>query len=105
MINHEQFSHGLKFLFQTVITGYRLHAMEHYPYAVFTGQEADTMTVEVFEVINPDVERDIHNLELEVGYYLDTVVIHGESVGIYLYEEAGSEPLVKGGDWVQFFGS
>lgn len=104
MENFEQFRHGLRFRFQTVIAGYRLHAMSHYPYAVYTGREEDKMTVEIFEITNAGVEKEIHALETRVGYILDTVSIEGVPTGIYLFPQAGPEPLVQEGDWVKFFG-
>ena len=105
MSNFHEFERGLQFLYQDVIRGFQLYEMEHYPYAVRTTDPEDTLTVEVFKVIDSEVEELIHNLEMGVGYYLDEVEIHGQQVGIYLFENAGREPLVKGGDWVQFFGS
>ncbi len=105
MVNYEAFESDLSFLFLEVIPGFQLYKMEDYPYAVRTGNPGDFLTVEVFQVINPETERSIHTLEIEVGYFYDEVVIRGNRVGIYLFESAGPEPLVKGGDWVQFFGS
>jgi hypothetical protein len=40
-----------------------------------------------------------------VGYCYDEIVLRNEAVGIYLFARAGTEPLVKGGDWIKFFGS
>ena len=105
MANYDEFENGLHFLYQEVISGFQLYQMEFYPYAVRTGDKNDFLTVEVFEVTNPEVERSIHALETRVGYYYDEVEIHSRQVGIYLFETAGREPLVKGGDWVKFFGS
>ncbi len=105
MSNYEQFESGLEFLYMESIPGYRLFAMENYPYAVRTGHPADLLMVEVFRVTRREVEQAIHELELQVGYYYEEVIIHGEPVGIYLFKNMGSEPLVKSGDWVKFFGS
>ena len=105
MVNYKRYAKGLKFLFQEAIPGYQLYEMEHYPYAVKTGSPADFITVEVFEITDPAIERAIHQLELSVGYYYDEVMIHQKQIGIYLFRDRGQERLVKGGDWVQFFGS
>ena len=105
MVNYDEFKNGLRFLYLEVISGFQLYQMKHYPYAVRTGDKNDIITVEVFEVTNPEVERSIHALEIGVGYYYDEVEIRSRKVGIYLFETAGPEPLVKGGDWVKFFGS
>ncbi len=105
MSNHQRFDHGLSYLFVELLPGYRLHAMRHYPYAVKTGLKSDITVVEVYKIVDPAVERAIHELELSVGYYYDEVDIHGVRTGIYLYSETGPEPLVEGGDWVKFFGT
>ncbi len=104
MINHRRYEKGLKFISVEVITGYKLYAMDAYPYAVRTQDDSDTLTTEIFRVTDPVVERSIHDLEMSVGYYYDEIVLHGRRVGIYLYEKAGHETLVKSGDWVKFFG-
>lgn len=105
MTNYRYFEKGLEFQYTTVIPGFRLHALEDYPYAVRTGHPDDRLTVEVFKVTDPQVERAIHALEEEVGYRYDEVVLGDQMVGIYLYEKAGTEPLVESGDWIKFFGS
>ncbi len=104
MSNYLKFAPGMRFLYEEVIPGYQLYAMRHYPYAFKTGSANDFITVEVFKINDPDAERAIHDLEISVGYYYDEVDIHGESTGIYLFRQRGTEPLVKGGDWVKFFG-
>ena len=105
MSNYDEFKESLDFQFLTVIEGFRLYGMQHYPYAIKTDNPSDRLTVEVFKVTNPEVEKSIHALEIEVGYYYDEVEIMGSQSGIYLFTEAGTDPLVKEGDWVKFFGS
>lgn len=105
MSNHRRYKHGLDFLFQETIRGYRLHAMRYYPYLVRTGKRTDLTVVEVFKIIDPEVEKEIHALELSVGYHYEEVKIRRRNIGIYLFKNAGQEPLVKEGDWVKFFGS
>ena len=105
MRNYQNFESSLGFLFQEIISGFQLYALEKYPYAVKTDSASDLMVVEVFKVINPEVEKSIHALELSVGYYYDEIKIREGNVGIYLFKKTGTEPLVKSGDWVQFFRS
>ena len=105
MSNYGQFENGLLFLFQETIGGYKLYALEEYPYTVRTGNSSDLITVEIFRVVDSAVEKAIHELEIGVGYYFEDVLIRGEKTGIYLFEKAGPEPLVESGDWAQFFGS
>ena len=105
MSNYQDFESSLEFLFQEIISGYQLYALEKYPYAIKTDSASDLIVVEVFKIINPEVEKSIHALELRVGYYYDEIKIRDGNVGIYLFKKAGTETLVKSGDWVQFFGS
>ena len=105
MSNYKHFERSLEFLYQEIISGYQLYAQEKYPYAVKTGNDSDLITVEVFKITNPVMEKRIHELELHVGYFYDEVKIRDQKVGIYLFKKAGTETLVKSGDWVLFFGS
>lgn len=105
MTNHRRYSKGMELVFTEFLTGYRLHAMRWYPYAVRTGNPDDYMLVEVYRLTDKATEQAIHDLELSVGYHYDEVLLRDQSVGIYLFRESGAEPSVKGGDWVKFFGS
>lgn len=105
MSNHRRYKEGLEYLFSESVAGFRLYALPGYPYAVKTGSPGDIITVEVHRALDPTTERAIHDLEVGVGYVYDEVTVRGLRVGIYLFESAGAEPLVEGGDWVKFFGS
>lgn len=105
MDNYTAYHEGLEYLFTETLPGYRLHALEWYPYAAKSKHPDDSIVVEVFRATDPEVEKAIHELELDVGYVYDEVIVRGTSTGIYLFEKAGPEPFVKGGDWVKFFGS
>jgi hypothetical protein len=104
MINHGQYRHAMQYLYTETLPGYRLHAMEHYPYAVHTGRLEDVLIAEVYHVTDHQAEQEIHDLELGVGYSYAEVMVRGRSTGIYLFDSSGPEPLVQGGDWVKFFG-
>jgi gamma-glutamylcyclotransferase (GGCT)/AIG2-like uncharacterized protein YtfP len=103
MSNYLPLAHGLEFLMETKLPGFRLYALASWPYAVRTNNPDDMITVEIFHVHNRAVEKAIHELELGVGYYYDEVSLEDGQVGIYLYRHAGPETLVEGGDWVKFF--
>lgn len=105
MSNHRRYKAGLEYLYTDSLTGYRLYALPGYPYAVRTGDPRDVITIEVHRVVDPVIEQAIHQLEIGVGYFYDEVKVRDQNVGIYLFEKAGTEPLVEGGDWVKFFGS
>ncbi len=95
----------MSLLFVEQVPGYALYAMRYYPYAVKSGNPDDRIVVEVYKITDSATEKAIHALELSVGYYYDEVMIRDQRTGIYLFEKTGPEPLVKGGDWVKFFGS
>src|SRR5882757_9612281 len=105
MINYLEFETALEFLYKETISGYLMYAMDSFPYAVKTDNPSHMITVEVFKIVNPDVEQSIHRLEMREGYYYDEVKIRTINTGIYLFKNAGSDPLVKSGDWVDFFGA
>jgi gamma-glutamylcyclotransferase (GGCT)/AIG2-like uncharacterized protein YtfP len=105
MSNHHRFERGLSLLFTEKVPGYALFAMRYYPYAVKTDNPDDAIIVEVYKIADAETEKAIHELELSVGYFYDEVMIRDHRTGIYLFEKSGPEPLVKGGDWVKFFGS
>lgn len=105
MSNHRRYKTGLEYLFTDTLAGFRLYALPGYPFAVKTGNPGDVITVEVHRATDRATEQAIHSLEIGVGYVYDEVRIRGHAVGIYLFEKAGTEPLVEGGDWVKFFGS
>ena len=104
MMYYEVYKRGLEYQFSAQLDGFKLYALEEYPFAVKTNNGSDSIVVEVFKIVNPETEKDIHELELGVGYYYDEVVINSVTAGIYLYEESGNYQEVKGGDWVKFFG-
>jgi gamma-glutamylcyclotransferase (GGCT)/AIG2-like uncharacterized protein YtfP len=105
MVNYRRFRRGMEFLFTETISGYRLHALRWYPYAVKSSVPGEAIVVEVFRLTNEGVEKAIHELEVNEGFVYDEVNIRGQKTGIYLFETAGPEPSVMGGDWVKFFGS
>lgn len=102
MYNHIRFG-NLEYLFTEKLAGYKLYALERYPIAIKTNVPSDTITVEVTRVSNPATENEIHQLELNAGYYYDEVTVRGISVGIYLFHDQGTFPEVPQGDWVTYF--
>ena len=102
---YEVYKDGLEYQFSAQVEGFKLYALKDYPFAIKTSQPSDSIAVEVFKVINSDTEKKIHELELGVGYYYDEIKIKSVATGIYLFRTPENYPEVKGGDWVQFFGS
>lgn len=104
MYNYKRYQKHLNYLFTENLSGFNLYALERYPIAVKTNSSADTIKVEVMQIIDPIIENEIHQLEMKAGYYYEEVFVGGLLAGIYLFHENGKSPLVPGGDWVQFFG-
>lgn len=102
MENHDVYKSGLLYLFSARLKGYRLYSKGQYPCAVMTGDNG-AVTVEVFETGSEKVAADIHQLEIDEGYYLDEVMINEVATRIYLYKQPGNYQEVTGGDWVTFF--
>lgn len=101
---HEVYKDGLDYQFSALVEGFKLYALKEYPFAVRTKDVNDFIVVEVFKINKPETEKSIHQLELGVGYYYDEIQLNSTTAGIYLFNEPGNYPEVKGGDWVKFFG-
>jgi gamma-glutamylcyclotransferase (GGCT)/AIG2-like uncharacterized protein YtfP len=102
MFNHTRFG-NFEFLFTEKLAGYKLYALERYPIAVKTNEPSDVITIEVMRITHPQTENEIHQLELNAGYYYDEVMVRGISIGIYLFHESNGLPHVPHGDWVKFW--
>lgn len=103
MENYEPLKENLHYQFSTWLTGYQLYSLGSYPFAYRTGSPTDKILVEVFEVTNLETRNTIHQIEMEAGYFMDTIIIDEQLVNIYLYENKADYPFVFGGDWVKFF--
>ena len=104
MINHEIYKHALEYQYSINLEGFKMYALENYPFAVKTFQPKDSIFVEIFRISNSEVEKSIHQLELSVGYHYDEVIVNTNAVGIYLFHQPENYTEVVGGDWVKFFG-
>ncbi|MBK5278866.1 MAG: gamma-glutamylcyclotransferase [Bacteroidia bacterium] len=105
MMYYDVYKNGLEYQFSSKLSGFKLYALKDYPIAIKTNHIEDSITVEIFKIIDSQTEKDIHELELSVGYYYDEVTIKSITAGIYLFNHPENYPQVKSGDWVQFFGS
>lgn len=103
MENYEPLKDHLVYLFSCWLPGYQLYSLGPYPFAYQTASTNDKILVEVFEVTDKEAERTIHAIEMEAGYFLDSIMIDNHTVKIYLFENVSDYPFVFGGDWVKFF--
>jgi gamma-glutamylcyclotransferase (GGCT)/AIG2-like uncharacterized protein YtfP len=104
MALHKKFESDLQYKFSIWLPGYELYSLGPYPCAVQTQNMANKILVEVMLVTNPDVARQIFDIEINAGYFFQNIQIKNEPVGIYLYKQATNNSKVIGGDWVTFFG-
>lgn len=104
MYNYERTKTGLNHLGTKVVSGYKLYSLGPYPCAIFTGDDDDKLTVDIFDVSQEQQYR-IHQMELGAGYDYEEVSIDGTMYGIYLYPKEAAERLkdrnVPSGDWVK----
>lgn len=96
---------SLEYVSHVWLRGFKLYSLGDYPYAVKTPDQTSAILVEVFKIQDPAIRSSIHQLELNAGYFLEYITLSEGLVGIYLFSEAGNNPKVKSGDWVEFFGS
>jgi gamma-glutamylcyclotransferase (GGCT)/AIG2-like uncharacterized protein YtfP len=101
--NHERFKAHLNYRFSSWVKGYQLYSLGDFPFAVKSANANDKILVEVFEVIDPQAQNQLDDLELGYGYHIETILIDGHPVKIYLFKENANYPLVSGGDWAKFF--
>ena len=102
--NFSHFKDGLKHLGSGKIKGYKLYNLGAYPCAVETGDEEDTIIVDVLEAQDNLTGRMIDGMEMGAGYHAakaKTYLEDGseEDFKIYLFKEAQGEHI-PGGDWM-----
>ncbi len=102
MENHLAFAKALGYLKTASLTGYRMYSLGEYPYVVHTGDAADLIVVDLFNIANSEAEEMIYEMEIDADYILSTVEIDGSKFGIYLFvaNRDGDEHLPQG-DWVK----
>lgn len=84
---YEMYKHGLEYQFSTTLEGFKLYALQDYPFAVKTNQPLDSIFVDIFKIRDPEVEESIQQLELSVGYHYDEVIVTTITVGVYLFHQ------------------
>jgi gamma-glutamylcyclotransferase (GGCT)/AIG2-like uncharacterized protein YtfP len=77
MALYERFKDHLHYHSAGWISGYDLYALESYPYAIKSNDPKAKIKVEIFRIQHDETSREIENIELEAGYYADTVLING----------------------------
>lgn len=103
MENHILHRDHLKYLFSARLRGYSLYSRGEFPVAVKSGNINDSIVVEIFNIPDRATREMIHKLEMDEGYYLETIIVDEIEAGIYLYESPENYQAVQSGDWVTFF--
>ncbi|MEQ8303610.1 MAG: gamma-glutamylcyclotransferase family protein [Cyclobacteriaceae bacterium] len=104
MYNHKQFERHLEFVRTVHLEGFKLYALEDYPFAVRTRNQDESIVVELFRIRNGKVRMEIDKLELDAGYIREEIEVGGYRAVIYTFQKAENNQEVPGGDWVEFFG-
>jgi gamma-glutamylcyclotransferase (GGCT)/AIG2-like uncharacterized protein YtfP len=90
---------------QVLKAPFRMVSMGGFPGMIHTPNEERTITIEVFRVTSPTVERRLDMLEGYPGWY-DKQTIETEWGTAFIYtqteEQVGKNPSVESGDWKQF---
>lgn len=102
MENHRAFAKTLDYLTTVTLRGYRMYSLLEYPYAIYTGDEHDLIVAELFKVTALATEEMIHEMEVDAGYILSSVIIDGSKFGLYIFQanDPTHEPIPDG-DWVK----
>ena len=91
-----------EFISKEILHGYKLYSLGAYPYIVASGDKSDTVIVELYNVKNPQIEAQVHWMELGAGYSRVVENIAGTDAYVYVWEEGGGHEQVKDGDWVKY---
>lgn len=80
----------------TTIDGFTLHSLGSYPCAV---RGEGKLVVDILEV-SEEVSKDIYDMEIGAGYYVDMVHVEDEKLPIYLMANS-NQKVVEHGDWTK----
>ncbi|MBL7874212.1 MAG: gamma-glutamylcyclotransferase [Cyclobacteriaceae bacterium] len=100
---YEQYKSCLDYRFSVWLPGFKLYSLGSYPCAVKSDELSDRILIEVMNVADPKIRKEIFELEIEAGYSYHEVIVQDIPTGIFLYQNAANYPLVHGGDWVKFY--
>jgi gamma-glutamylcyclotransferase (GGCT)/AIG2-like uncharacterized protein YtfP len=103
MENHVLHKKHLKYLFSARLRGYSLYSRGEFPVAVRSSNISDSIVVELFRIVDRPTREMIHKLEMDEGYYFESITVDGIDAGIYLFKDPENYQPVRGGDWVTFF--
>jgi len=101
MSNYDRYKEAMMYLYSIRLNGFKLYLMGEY-LCITKSDTENSVVVGVFKIIHLSW-KEIHDMEIEEGYFYDEVTIQNERIGIYLYAAIENFIEVKEGDWVSFF--
>lgn len=90
---------------ETKVMPFKMVSLGGFPGLIPTPGQERSITVEVFRVTSPDVERSLDQLEGYPGWYdKQTIETQWGTANVYTLSEEGygKRTLVESGDWKQF---
>jgi gamma-glutamylcyclotransferase (GGCT)/AIG2-like uncharacterized protein YtfP len=102
MDNYERYRDAMVYLYSIRLKDFKLYSRGLYP-CVAKSTHENSVLVEVFRITDPQLEKEIHEMELEEGYVYEEVLINDQLVGIYVFVNIENFTEVKSGDWVTFY--
>jgi len=103
MDNHAHYAKDLHYARTVVLKGYAMYSLTDYPYAVKTDDPRDTIVAELYAIVDPQTEQNIHDMEIDAGYIFSEEEMTEGKFGIYIFAAPGDhDKRVPGGDWVAY---
>jgi len=102
MDNYERYRDAMVYLYSIRLKDFKLYSRGLYP-CVAKSTPENSVLVEVFRITDPQLEKEIHEMEMEEGYVYEEVLINDQRVGIYVFENIENFKEVESGDWVTFY--
>lgn len=101
---YNQFHFALQYHHSAWLKGYELYSLGNYPYAVKSTIPDRKILVEIFSITEPEIEKEIFELEAGAGYHLAQQAFDDRIINIFLYDDMSANNMrVDSGDWVTFF--
>lgn len=101
---HKQFKNHLHYSHSAWLKRYALFSLGNYPFAIKSSDSAHKILVEVMWISDAETEKSIRDIEMEAGYYAETIQIGDDHVTLFLFEDTANNLRIDSGDWVVFFG-
>lgn len=106
---------GTEVVAKTVaVPGFKMYGTRfNFPYVRFTGNDDDTIIVDLMKVPAERNAWSVHWMELGAGYHVREITVDGETYWIYAYDDkthkelsarAGGSTEIPDGNWFTYLG-